>query len=701
VSANLRSASKPIVAVAALAVLLVGCRGQHVSTVIGEVPVPLDPGLVYRDSALQVDIAGNGRGLVKLGRGWHQQRYRSAVQRWRLDSWADGSPTLYFLSPLEGSWDLILRCAPFSHPENREQILTPVLNGNDLPGHRLESGFHDLRISLPREHLRSAINELVLRFAWTVVPREIGKGDEHRPTAVKVSSIKMAPRGRDPRILQKRASVLEESTATIRLRAGSPVALPLVARNDRELVVTDIEGAEPDEQLVLEFLGHRGTRRSLWRGHPEQLRGQRVDLTTAPATPVYLVLSSRNRRHGALGLQIQVKEADRQDTAFSDESAELPNIFIYTIDTLRADALGTYGYHRPTSPRIDAFAAEAMVFERAWSPSPYTPPATMSLLTGLFPYRHRFVHARRRPSGTLAPLLSELLQDNGYETVAISQSYNIGPLYTFERGFESFYSNDAVARAGSESADVAWFLWNHVVFRSSESRPLFGYIHVVDTHQPYKPQGGDRTFAMQHGGWFRDWKYQPEYFWDHGLADNTEEVAHMRGLYDGEVLRADRQFGRFLDLLRYLGLYESSLIILTADHGEEFAEHRGFGHIRSLYAELVHVPLLAKLPAGREAGRSIRKRVSLVDVVPTVLELAGGIPQDLDLDGTSFARPDEIDDSRYVLAEINPWPGEAPSDDWRHRSIDLRAAVSGDLKCIENRLDWDRFGRPAERFQQK
>jgi arylsulfatase A-like enzyme len=172
----------------------------------------------------------------------------------------------------------------------------------------------------------------------------------------------------------------------------------------------------------------------------------------------------------------------------------------------------------------------------------------------------------------------------------------------------------------------------------------------------------------------------------------------MRGLYDGEVVRADRQFGRFLALLRFLGRYESSVVILTADHGEEFAEHRGFGHTRTLYEELLHVPLLVKLPHGAHAGRRVRERVSLTDVVPTILELAGLRAEEGALDGRSIADPDRVPAGRTLLAETNPWVEEPASGDWIHRRIDLRAAVSGDLKCIENRLERDRFGDPAERW---
>ena len=184
----------------------------------------------------------------------------------------------------------------------------------------------------------------------------------------------------------------------------------------------------------------------------------------------------------------------------------------------------------------------------------------------------------------------------------------------------------------------------------------------------------------------------PEAFVAAGHASQADEVAHMHALYEDEVAYADEQFGRFLDLLRWLDLYEDSYVILLADHGEEFGEHGGFEHGETLFGEVLRVPLLVKYPGGRWAGGRVADAVSLVDVVPTLLEELA-VPSRIPLDGQKLPAPGSRGRGRAIYAEV------APARDPALRPIvDLRGLFAGTLGCVENRSGMDRRGLPAARW---
>ncbi|HSG40659.1 MAG TPA: sulfatase-like hydrolase/transferase, partial [Thermoanaerobaculia bacterium] len=173
----------------------------------------------------------------------------------------------------------------------------------------------------------------------------------------------------------------------------------------------------------------------------------------------------------------------------------------------------------------------------------------------------------------------------------------------------------------------------------------------------------------------------PQSLTDRGKVSDAAEVAHLRALYDAEVRYTDQELGRFLDLLKWLGLYEGSFVILASDHGEEFAEHGGLEHGKTLFEEVLRIPLIVKYPGGRWAGQRIGGAVSLVDVAPTVL--AGLTPPvEADFDGKALPGP-ETPQRRDHPVYFEVAPARDPKSS--KPRIDLRGLVSGDIKCVEDR----------------
>jgi len=307
-----------------------------------------------------------------------------------------------------------------------------------------------------------------------------------------------------------------------------------------------------------------------------------------------------------------------------------PNVVVYLIDALRADHLGAYGYKRPTSPRIDAFAREALVFDNAIANSAWTRSAVASLFTGLFPRSHG-VLGRDDALPPDATTLAGLLRNAGYTTAAVATNGNISPGFGFDVGFD-FWSQlpeqqtDAIHQY-SDVANGSAFDWleNH---RGDE--PFFLYVHTTDPHEPYTPPNPYRErFAKptRHG-------LERPLFERADVAiaaDPTltfEQInADLIDLYDAEIAFNDAQFGAFIDRLHGLDLYDETLIVFLADHGEALLEHGKWGHGTSLYFEQIDIPLMIKLPAaGRGGALAGERRGALsqqVDVLPTILGAAG------------------------------------------------------------------------------
>jgi len=296
-----------------------------------------------------------------------------------------------------------------------------------------------------------------------------------------------------------------------------------------------------------------------------------------------------------------------------------PNVLVYVVDCLRADHVGAYGYARGTTPSIDHVAAEGVLFERAYSCAAWTKPSVGCLFTSAYPSRH----GARTLDGSLAgdvTTLAEAFQAAGYATHAWVANPVVDPGRSgFGRGFGRFvalaqrWAGKNVTVAGGQ-ADAAALNAALGWVEDNPRRRFFLYLHSLDAHTPYEPRPPfDAAF----------------------LRPGASGIERDRDLYDNEVAYNDREIGRLLDGLRRLGVYDRTLIAITADHGEEFMEHGVARHGRSLYDDALHVPLIVKLPGGRPAGRRVSAVASSLDLAPTLLDYAG-VPRPASFTGSSL-----------------------------------------------------------------
>ena len=282
------------------------------------------------------------------------------------------------------------------------------------------------------------------------------------------------------------------------------------------------------------------------------------------------------------------------------------NVLLVTIDTLRADHLGCYGYDRPTSPALDEFAAGSVLFEHAMSTSSWTLPAMASLMTSSLPSRHGCVELQQRLPAALETL-GERLASAGFVCGAVTSNVFLSPHYGFDQGFSSYENilrgkQRAVGRrgrltSGAITSDVVTdkaIAWLAAHAGGPDAPRWFLWVHYFDPHGDYVPHRGI-----------------------------SEAFGRARALdaYDAEIAFTDQCLGQLLGDVDARGLLATTAVIVAADHGEEFLDHGQTGHRHTLYQEVVHVPLLVRAPGAPPARCAMG--VSLVDVFPTALDVLG------------------------------------------------------------------------------
>jgi len=293
-----------------------------------------------------------------------------------------------------------------------------------------------------------------------------------------------------------------------------------------------------------------------------------------------------------------------------------PPIVLVSIDTLRADRLAAYGYREGVTPAVDRLAREGIIFEHAFSPAPLTLPAHATLLTGLLPPAHGVrdnLGYRLDPTASIVPALKSA----GYRTGAAVSSMVLRRETGMAAGFELY--DDAVASGGGRTTAEAQRSGPATLdavdgwIERVAAGPFFLFLHLYEPHAPYEPPA---------------------------------ELAG-RDPYDGEVSAADAVVGRLLEILDRQGVYDRAAIVLVSDHGEGLGDHGEDEHGILLHREVLHVPLIVKLPGGRDAGRRLEAPVHLIDVAPTLLELAG-LPAGEELVGSSLLGPPATDRPLYA-----------------------------------------------------
>jgi arylsulfatase A-like enzyme len=298
------------------------------------------------------------------------------------------------------------------------------------------------------------------------------------------------------------------------------------------------------------------------------------------------------------------------------------NVVLILVDTLRQDHVGAYGYPRDTTPAIDALAADAVRFERAYAVAPWTMPTVASMFTGLYPGRHRVTTINQALPAEVTTI-AEILADQGYATAGVVSHTLLDRRHRFDQGFAEYIEvlDQRKPHEAVTTNDVTDAVLGMLAKLEASEEPFFLFVHYFDPHYNYKrhPEVG---FAAESAGRLSGDEAIEDLY--EVMEDITaEELALVEAIYDEEIRHTDNGIGRVLEELRSSGRFDDSWIVVTSDHGEEFMAHGNIGHTITLFEELVKVPLIVRPPAYLESPRVVTEPVSLVSLTPTLLDALG------------------------------------------------------------------------------
>ncbi|PIE53233.1 hypothetical protein CSA37_02505 [Candidatus Fermentibacteria bacterium] len=306
-----------------------------------------------------------------------------------------------------------------------------------------------------------------------------------------------------------------------------------------------------------------------------------------------------------------------------------PNVVLIIVDTLRSDHLGCYGYHRNTTPAMDSLAAEGTRYACVTAGEPWTLPSMATIFTGFYPLEH---NARRRGDSYFgiaseAFTLTELMHSEGYATAAFFNVIFMNQDFGFHQGFDHFDCYSSLGSSSDRNAEQTVDAALEWLDGEYGGEPLFLAVHFYDPHLTYTPPD---SFADL----WRDTSYAGEFDSSWGVREavvnvnkgviglNDDDLYNLEALYDGEIAYTDNEIGRLLAGLRERGITDNAIVVLVADHGEEFKDHQKMGHAHSLYQELLNVPMII-CGEGFEPSSVCSLNVTQADIFPTVCAWAG------------------------------------------------------------------------------
>ena len=507
--------------------------------------------------------------------------------------------------------------------------MTPYINNEQLQSVQLgaQGAFNDVDIVLPANKVRVGENYVLLTFGGTT---PIAGAD----VAAAVDSVRIV-RGTSVPAGEYAAPLYDARVRTVSI--GGSERRAFVSRRPTTAswyvhvpargrlgfgVAFDGQGTAP----VKVFASAEGIARTQVFSHAANgtWKDANVDLTRFAGQPVRLEFVVEGSGAGLVSWSVPAIYTPTQQLA---RTTPARNVIVLLIDTLRADKMHPWNPRsRVRTPTIDALAQQGTIFELAHSVENWTKPSVASVLTGLYPQTHlaRAMESEL-PAGAL--MLSEHLKAKGFTTSMFGANGYVSDRFGFNQGWDH-YTNFIRENKNTDAENVFLEAGNWI--EANKSQRFFTYIHTIDPHVPYDPPSeylrmydarADYAGIVQPrmtGDLLEQAKRRPP-----TVTFNQSDVTRLTALHDGEITQHDAVFGRFLERLRTLGVLDNTLIVITSDHGEEFNEHESWGHGHSVYEELLHVPLLVRLPGAVPANQRIAQAVGTLSIPATVTDLVG------------------------------------------------------------------------------
>ena len=307
-------------------------------------------------------------------------------------------------------------------------------------------------------------------------------------------------------------------------------------------------------------------------------------------------------------------------SVFTNKSLNIPegpNVILISIDTLRADHLGSYGHIRDTSPNMDNLAEAGILYENAFAPAPWTLPSMVSMHTSLYAYKHGAIDSHSKMDDHLVTL-AEYLRNNFYTTIGVVSQSFVSSQHGFSQGFDIFDQKNISTLDDISSQPVTERAIGYI--KKNHSSPFFLWIHHFDPHYSYIAHD-EFDYESGYSGHLPDNIVFQKLVQDITVL-NEDDIQYVRDIYDEEISYTDMYIGNLIDSLYELGIDDNTIVIITADHGEQFMERGGFGHGKYLYNEYIHVPLIIYVPGKPKlSNKRIKENVGIRSIPRTIVEL--------------------------------------------------------------------------------
>lgn len=620
--------------------------------------------------------------------GWGKEGATSAD---RFSYAVGDSSRIYFRAAKSEPLTLRLRLKPVG-----TGVVTAYVNNTPMPATKIAgSELKDYDVAVPAERVVAGENKLMLRFGGTT--NVDGEARAAAVSSIRVIPGEQAPQGAyaPPRQAELRTelSVSGVQRRALAVRAPTTLSYYLDIPKDAKLSFGVGVSGEPPKSAKAKVVvtPEGGAAKELFQTElTNAWRDQLLDLGGYAGKVVRIDL----RVEGDVGTGRAAWSAPAlvlPKKALAKPEKTAKNVVVVLIDTLRARSLKSHNpQSRVKTPVLDQMAKDGAVLEAAQAPENWTKPSTASVLTGLYPATHGTkTDGAAVPKG--AVFMSEALKGAGFKTGSFIANGYVSDRFGFNQGWD-YYTNYIREKKSTDAENVFKEAGDWI--EKQKDKRFFAYVHTIDPHVPYSPP--EHFLSMYRKGEYKG-QVSPRKTPDQ-LADakrsppkvtfTEEDKQYLRDLYDGEVSYHDHYLGLFVDRLKKLGLYDDTIFVITADHGEEFDEHHSFGHGHTVYQDLLWVPYIVRLPGVVPAGTRIKQAVSTMSIFPTVLDAAG------------VQAPPTLEDSS-VLPWLRGGPAPAVPVAFSDFLDDRRVIRAGRWKLILRGLNETFFDLETDPTEQK
>ncbi len=397
--------------------------------------------------------------------------------------------------------------------------------------------------------------------------------------------------------------------------------------------------------------------------------------------PTLVLVSLFALAGGLAALGQQQYPWDRQSvvgdsTTLEDAQSDTPpNIVLVVMDTTRRDHLGCYGHDGGLTPVVDKIAAEGTMYTQMIAPSSWTVPSHASLFTGLYPVTHGCSYEHHRWLDDEFTTLAEMLSEMGYQTAALVANGYLSvtnqlqgfdeslQLWTAIKKTKLYYWANKIglpAKWGDHGVAEAVEALDQWLARRDQSKPFFVFVNLMEAHYPLNPPMRWRSQCLEDGtGYLEATRRAAKFYgpkWNAGQAQSEDEAGTIRQLYAGSIAYQDYQLGRMFDTLESHVDLDNTMIIVTADHGENLGEANRWGHVFAVNDVLIHVPFIVRYPSKFTPGQEVDGQCQLIDVIPTVFDvLQKPVPIEA-LPGRTLLA-DKFEPRQYTYSQVHPYYG--------------------------------------------